>query len=74
MDLSIAALINPKKKVVNSYYDLATDFYEYGWGQSFHFATSYKGEGFYQAIARHEHFLALRLGLKKDDLVLVSWR
>ncbi len=26
------------EEVVNSYYDLATDFYEYGWGQSFHFA------------------------------------
>jgi len=25
--------------LVNQYYDLATDFYEFGWGQSFHFAT-----------------------------------
>jgi sterol 24-C-methyltransferase len=24
--------------VANSYYDIATDFYEYGWGSSFHFA------------------------------------
>ena len=24
--------------LVNSYYNLATDFYEWGWGQSFHFA------------------------------------
>ena len=23
--------------LVNSYYNLATDFYEWGWGQSFHF-------------------------------------
>lgn len=23
---------------VNKYYDLATSFYEYGWGESFHFA------------------------------------
>ena len=22
----------------NTYYDLVTDFYEYGWGESFHFA------------------------------------
>ena len=22
----------------NTYYDLVTDFFEYGWGQSFHFA------------------------------------
>eukprot|EP00047_Mylnosiga_fluctuans_P001544 m.220823 g.220823 ORF g.220823 m.220823 type:complete len:352 (-) comp10466_c0_seq1:61-1116(-) len=56
--------------VVNSYYDLATDFYEYGWGQSFHFATNYKGEPYKQAIARHEHYLALRLQLQKGDQVL----
>ena len=24
------------KNFVNTYYDLVTDFYEYGWGQSFH--------------------------------------
>ena len=24
---------------VNHYYDLATDFYEFGWGQSFHFRS-----------------------------------
>ena len=59
--------------VVNSYYDLATDFYEYGWGQSFHFATQAKGEAYTQAIARHEHWLALQLQLKKDDLVLVRF-
>ena len=27
--------------VVDAYYDLATDFYEWGWGSSFHFATRY---------------------------------
>jgi sterol 24-C-methyltransferase len=29
---------------VNKYYDLATSFYEYGWGESFHFAHRYKWE------------------------------
>merc|ERR1740139_436104 len=29
------------KSLVNSYYDLATLFYEWGWGQSFHFANRY---------------------------------
>ena len=50
--------------MVNAYYDLATDFYEYGWGQSFHFAPRYDGESFAASIARHEHYLALRIGLK----------
>ena len=29
--------------LVNSYYNLATDFYEWGWGQSFHFAERVTG-------------------------------
>ena len=34
--------------LVNSYYNLATDLYEYGWSQSFHFCRFYLGEGFHQ--------------------------
>jgi len=56
--------------LVNTYYDLVTDFYEYGWGQSFHFAPRYNGESIPASIARHEHFLALRLGLKPGMKVL----
>ncbi len=56
--------------LVNAYYELATLFYEWGWGQSFHFAYQLKGEGFKEAIARHEYYLAGRLGVKKGDKVL----
>ncbi|KAI9882018.1 MAG: Delta(24)-sterol C-methyltransferase [Watsoniomyces obsoletus] len=52
------------------YYNLATDFYENGWGQSFHFCRFAPGEAFQQAIARHEHYLALRMGLQAGDHVL----
>ncbi|GAA5829011.1 hypothetical protein JCM5353_000869 [Sporobolomyces roseus] len=58
------------KDVVNGYYDGATELYEYGWGTSFHFCRYYKGEPFYQAIARHEHYLALQAGLKPKFRVL----
>jgi sterol 24-C-methyltransferase len=51
-------------KMVNDYYDLVTDFYEYGWGQSFHFAPRHRGETFEQSLVRHEFYLALALGLK----------
>ncbi len=51
-------------KMVNDYYDLVTDFYEFGWGQSFHFAPRHKGEAFDASIARHEFFLASALQLK----------
>ena len=50
--------------VVNSYYNLVTDFYEYGWGQSFHFAPRFIGESFAASLARHEHYLASRLMLR----------
>ena len=47
----------------NTYYDLVTGFFEYGWGQSFHFAPRAEGESFAASIARHEHDIAHRLGL-----------
>ena len=56
--------------VVNTYYDLVTDFYEYGWGQSFHFAPRARGETFRESLLRHEQWLALRLGLSPDSHVL----
>ena len=56
--------------LVNAYYELATLFYEWGWGQSFHFAYQLKGESFKEAIARHEYYLAGRLGVKQGDKVL----
>ncbi|KAI3690573.1 hypothetical protein L2E82_48683 [Cichorium intybus] len=55
---------------VNKYYDLVTSFYEYGWGESFHFAPRWKGESLKESIKRHEHFLALQLGLKPGQKVL----
>ena len=58
------------KDVVNGYYDGATELYEYGWGTSFHFCRYYKGEGFYQALARHEHYLSSQIGLKPGMRVL----
>lgn len=56
--------------LVNAYYELATLFYEWGWGQSFHFAYQLKGETFSTAIARHEYFLAGKLGVNQGDKVL----
>lgn len=56
--------------LVNSYYDLTTEFYEWGWGTSFHFANRMKGESFKQSILRHEYYLAGRLGIKKGANVL----
>ena len=56
--------------MVNEYYDLVTDFYEYGWGQAFHFSPRYQGESFFDGHTRHEHFLALQGGFKEGDSIL----
>ena len=50
--------------LVNNYYDLATDFYEFGWGQYFHFAPRRRGERLKDSMIRHQHFLADRLALE----------
>uniref|UniRef100_A0A0E0F4W4 Methyltransferase n=1 Tax=Oryza meridionalis TaxID=40149 RepID=A0A0E0F4W4_9ORYZ len=55
---------------VNKYYDLATSFYEYVWGESLHFGTRWHGETLRESLKRREHFLALQLGLKKGMKVL----
>jgi cyclopropane fatty-acyl-phospholipid synthase-like methyltransferase len=56
--------------LVNTYYDLVTDFYENGWGRSFHFAPPVRGESFEASILRHEHHVALRLGLRPGQEAL----
>ncbi|OAR05907.1 hypothetical protein LLEC1_07021 [Akanthomyces lecanii] len=56
--------------ITRQYYNLATDFYEYAWGGSFHFCRFTHGEPFKQAIARHEHFIATQIGIKRNMKVL----
>ncbi|ROV91106.1 hypothetical protein VSDG_07823 [Cytospora chrysosperma] len=56
--------------LTRQYYNLATDFYEYGWSQSFHFCRFGAREAFGAAIARHEHYLAHSMGIRKGDSVL----
>ena len=56
--------------MVTTFYDLMTDFYEYGWGQSFHFAPGRAGESFEASISRHQHFLGDAMGLKPGMKVL----
>ncbi len=58
------------KEIANEYYDLATHFYEFGWGPSFHFAPRYKGEALAASIARYEYLLAHRLRLQPGMKVL----
>lgn len=56
--------------VANSFYNLATDFYEYGWGDSFHFGWRKKGQPHGQCIANSQNFVAQKLRVKDMDRVL----
>ncbi len=58
------------RSLVNDYYDLVTDFFEFGWGQSFHFAPRRRGESFKESLLRHQRFLADQLSLKPGMQVL----
>ncbi|KAI4597613.1 Delta(24)-sterol C-methyltransferase [Pestalotiopsis sp. 9143b] len=56
--------------LTRQYYNLATDLYEYAWGESFHFCRFAYGEVFSRAIARHEHYLAHSIGIQSGMKVL----
>ena len=57
------------EEINNLYYDLVTDFFEYGWGRSFHFAPRVPGESFKESLARHERNIAEVLGLESGMVV-----
>lgn len=56
--------------MINTFYDLITDFYEYGWGQSFHFAPGVRGASFEEALTAHQYFLGEGIGLGPGMKVL----
>ncbi len=56
--------------VTQSFYDIATSFYMWGWGRSFHFAPRNAGEPFGASILRHEHWLAGQLDVRPGQRVM----
>lgn len=56
--------------IARRYYELVTDFYEYGWGQSFHFAPRRRGESVRRSLERCEKQLAWSLGLHAEMRVM----
>ena len=56
--------------MVETFYNLITDFYEYGWGRSFHFAPAREGASFEEAMADHQDYLGKALGLAPGLRVL----
>lgn len=56
--------------MVDDYYTIVTDFYEYGWGQSFHFAHQFGDDSFDESLNKHEVLLANKVGITKDHKVI----
>ena len=58
------------QEMVDEFHNIVTDFYEWGWGQSFHFAPRFVNETFVESIKRCEYHLANRLHMKRGMKVL----
>lgn len=56
--------------LTKNYYQLVTDFYEYGWGESFHFAPLRRGQSMAAAIREWQHDLVRTLDLRAGMKVL----
>jgi sterol 24-C-methyltransferase len=71
----VTTYVSAKEKIkdpsiTEKYYDLVTDFYEFGWGKSFHFAPQTRTEKTKDAMLRHELKIADVLKLKPGMKVL----
>ncbi len=60
------------KSLADSFYTLVTDFYEYGYGHSFHFAPVMDAQSFAECIASYERDVGRSLGAKPGMKLLVS--
>ena len=64
--------IESSKEIANSFYDLATDFYEYGYGRSFHFAPVFDGQTLAECIAEYQKAVSRTIQAKPGMKILVS--
>ncbi|KAJ6336733.1 hypothetical protein OIU76_006582 [Salix suchowensis] len=55
---------------VDTFYNLVTDIYEWGWGQSFHFSPSIPGKSHGEATRLHEEMAVDLINVKPGDRIL----
>jgi sterol 24-C-methyltransferase len=64
--------VREQPMLVSRYYDVVTQFYEYAWGQSFHFSSRRKGENLRASQDRQERgvgeLLRLQPGMRVADV------
>ena len=58
--------------IVQSFYTLVTDFYEYGYGECFHFAPVIDGLTFMECLFEYERGIADTLNARPGSKILVS--
>ena len=70
MRLASGEIKEQDSAMVEHYYNIVTDFYEYGWSQSFHFAHYMDNESFEESLDRHERALASKVDIKPEHNVI----
>lgn len=58
------------KDVARSFYNLATEFYEYGWGDSFHFGFRQRHDPHWKSTHNSQAFVAQRMQVSDGSKVL----
>lgn len=60
------------REVTETFYELVTDFYEFGYGQSFHFSPAWSDKKNEECIALYEREMGQLLKMKPGKRFLVS--
>lgn len=69
---AVRVRIENAQTMTETFYNLVTDFYEYGYGKSFHFAPLYDAKPFEECIADYEKEAGKMIGATAGMNILVS--
>ena len=56
-------------ETVNDYYDLCSEFMQFGWSESLHFAPLTRGESLEESLVRHQRLMIEKLELREGMVV-----
>ena len=57
-------------ETVNEYYSLCSEFMQFGWNESLHFAPLARDESLEESLARHQRLMIEKLGLREGMVVV----
>ena len=64
--------LDKTREVSTQFYNLVTDFYEYGYGESFHFCPLFRGRPFEECMADGEKYVGEKLKAGPGKKIAVS--